>query len=137
MPDVVVTVPINFRFAEAPNLRGLDAWCAEGDAAGSDDSGTLWRFTTSGGLPNIQRGERVYVVCEDRLRGYSPLVSVRIEGRRIHLIRGGSAVAMTIPGNITGFGGWRYRWWNREVEVPFPNWMTTDRRHESLQRLLW
>ena len=46
MPDVVVTVPINFRYGIGPE-RGLDAWIAEGDAAGDPTSGELWTFFTS------------------------------------------------------------------------------------------
>ncbi len=131
MSDVVVTVPINFRFDECPGLRGLDAWCAEGDIAGAEYTGSLWRFTTSGGRPNITPGERVYIVCEDRLRGYAPLVRLRCEGRSVNLIRGGGAVAVTIPERITGFRGWRYRWWDREDEERFPGWRTIDRRHRQ------
>lgn len=135
MSDVVVTVPIDFRFDGAPGLLGLDAWCAEGDAAGEHETGTLWRFTTSGGRPDIARGERVYIVCEDRLRGYAPLMYLDCEGNRVGLIRGGGAVAVTIPEKVTGFRGWRYRWWERDQEEPFPDWQTTDRRHR--QRQLW
>lgn len=134
MPDVVVTVPINFRLPEAPDLRGLDAWCAEGDAAGEEESGQLWLFSTSGGRPDIFPGERVYIVCEDRLRGYAPLVQLQCDGRAVHLIRGGGAVAITIPEMITGFRGWRYRWWTRADEVSFLDWITTDRRHQPPQK---
>ncbi|KKN15044.1 hypothetical protein LCGC14_0990070 [marine sediment metagenome] len=105
MPDVVVTVPIGFKFAGAPGARGLDAWCAEGDAAGEPNSGQLWRFATSGGRPNIVPGERVYIICEDRIRGYAPLVRLRCEGRLICLIRGGGAVAVTIPEKVSGGRG--------------------------------
>ena len=132
MSDVVVTVPINFTHPSGPGLRGLDAWCAEGDAAGEPETGSEWAFTTGGGRPDIHPGERVYIVCEDRLRGYAPLVSLEFDydAWRVHLIRRGGAVAVTIPEKITGFQGWRYRWWKREAEVPFPDWRTTDRRHK-------
>ncbi len=130
MADVVVTVPINFTHPGCPGLRGLDAWCAEGDAAGEEETGIEWAFSTSGARPNIQAGERVYIVCEDRLRGYAPLVHVDYCGGRVHLIRRGGAVAVTIPGKIVGFRGWRYRWWPRTAEVPFPDWRTTDRRNK-------
>ena len=129
MPDVVVTVPINFRLPEFPGLRGLDTWCAEGDAAGEEDSGLSWVFTTGGSYPNIQPGERVYVVCEDRLRGYAPLVRLYCHAGAVHLVRRGGAVAVTIPRLIVGFQGWRYRWWDRAEEVPFSDWRTRDRRH--------
>lgn len=131
MPDVVVTVPINFALPEFPGLRGLDAWCAEGDVAGEKESGQLWRFSTSAGRPDIMPGERVYVVCEDRLRGYAPLVQVRCSGNGVELIRGGGAVAITIAGKIPGFRGWRYRWWNRDIETLFPDWRSCDRRNRQ------
>jgi hypothetical protein len=31
---------------------------------------------------------------------------------------------MTIPEYIRGFRGWRQRWWERESEIPFPDWQT-------------
>ena len=86
-------------------------------------------------MPSILFGDRVYVVCEDRLRGYALLVQMAREGRCIHLVRGGGAVAVTIPERITGFRGWRYRWWELTSEIPFPDWRTADRRHR--QRQLW
>ena len=130
MPDVVVTVPINFRYGIGPEL-GLDAWIAEGDAAGDPYDGGLWTFCTGGGRPDIEPGELVYVVCEDRLRGFAPLVEMNYERGSVYLIRGGGALAVTIPERITGFRGWRYRWWDRADEVPFPDWKTVDRRHRQ------
>ena len=122
MPDVVVTVPKTF---------GLREWIAEGDAAGAPWSGQEWHFYLYGRLPDIARGERVYVVYNGKLRGYSPLW--RIE--RMHnvggnakffgsfaLVRRGEAQAVTVPETIIGFRGWRYRWWDRQIEVPFPEW---------------
>lgn len=123
MSDIVVTVPKNFTHPDAPGKRGLAAWIAEGDPAGSEWSGELWSFYI-GGSPVIGPGERVYVVCEGLLRGYAPLV--RMEGWE--LIRGGGAVAVTIPCEVPGFRGFRYRWWEREDEIPFPNWMTASVR---------
>ncbi len=132
MSDVVVTVPINFRLPEFPGLRGLDAWIAEGDAAGEEESGGLWHFTTGGARPDIVPGERVYVVCENRLRGYAPLVRLicDFDSWRVDFMRAGGAVAVTIPSKIVGFQGWRYCWWDRSEEVPFPDWKTADRRHK-------
>jgi hypothetical protein len=127
--DVVVTVPKNFSYG---GLRGLAAWCAEGDCAGeAQDSGEMWDYTTWGTRPKIKPGERVYVVCEARLRGYAPLVELDFDERRpgqgyVTFLRQNGAVAVTIPTRITGFRGWAYRWWDREQEVPFPNWRTTD-----------
>ena len=134
MADIVVTVPINFRLPEFPGLRGLDAWCAEGDAAGEEDSGELWCFATGGSRPDIVPGERVYILCEDRIRGYAPLVRLGYNNGEIRLIRGGGAVAVTIPQLIPGFQGWRRRWWERTEEVPFLDWKTRDRRYKPRAR---
>lgn len=111
--DVVVTVPKWF---------GLKQWIDEGDPAGTKWSGQLWRFDCGGGKPNIEVGERVYVVCEGKLRGYAPLVRLEWYGRRGSFVRGGSAVAITVKQLIAGFRGWRYRWWDYKDEMPFPNW---------------
>lgn len=143
MSDVVVTVPKNFRYADAPGLKGLAAWIAEGDAAGDESSFSPfdeWAFAIGRNRPDIREGERVYVVCEGKLRGYAPLIRVAESFTRVSvqntgdkstrytyaLIRGSgsTAVAVTIPAPIVGFRGWRYRWWSREIEVPFPDWMT-------------
>jgi len=113
--DVVVTVPLSF---------GLDSWITEGDAAGDPDSGQLWAFSVGGSRPDLVPGDRVYVVCSGRLRGYAPLVRLDwdIRRRRGELIRGGGAVAVTVDFRIPGFRGWRYRWWPRDQERPFPDW---------------
>ncbi len=117
MTDVVVTVPQAF---------GLDAWIAEGDAVGEPWSGQEWDFYLGGSAPDINRGERVYVVYNGMVRGYAPLVRIAYEagttGRRFSLVRHGDAVAVTIPEYVRGFRGWRYRWWQREQEYPFPLW---------------
>jgi hypothetical protein len=135
MADVVVTVPQTFQYAGAPGRRGLEAWLAEGDAPGSPWSGELYSFTTGGARPTIEPGERVYVVCAGRLVGFAPLVRVefwhwgRFQDRgRVAFIRGGGAVAVTIAEPITGFRGWRYRWWQREQETPLelPAWFRTN-----------
>lgn len=120
--DVVVTVPKNFTWSGAPGKRGFAAWQAEGDAPNTPWSGTLWEYTTWGTQPTILPGERVYVVCEGHLVGYAPLVRLDFEERHNRLgvvifIRGGNAVAVTLPEVIRGFRGWRYRWWRREEEV--------------------
>lgn len=115
MTDIAVTVPKRF---------GLDAWIAEGDAAGTQWSGQEWAFWLAGPRARIAPGERVYVVYGGRLRGYAPLL--RIDGYRsaqFGLIRGGGAVAVTIDEPIRGFQGFRYRWWHYEAERPFPDWI--------------
>ena len=126
MADVVVTVPKNFTWEGTP-YRGLRAWCDEGDCAGDEWSGVLSNFHTGGGRPAIAVGERVYIVCEERLRGYAPLVELEFEPVRgkwgyVEFWRGGGAVAVTIDQKIVGFRGWRYRWWKRSAERAFPNW---------------
>lgn len=116
MSDVVVTVPKSF---------GLAEWIAEGDAAGEPWSGEEWDFLLGGTPPHIQGGERVYVVYNGRLRGFAPLVRIMHEGaRRYSLVRAGGAVAVTILEHIPGFRGFRYRWWDRSLERPFPGWKT-------------
>lgn len=111
--DVVVTVPKWF---------GLDTWIAEGDAAGEPWTGHLWDFSTVGGRPNIQVGERVYIVFNGKLRGYAPLVRLDWGRSGGSFIRGGGAVAVTVAEPIRGFRGWRYRWWDPAIEKPFPDW---------------
>lgn len=135
MSDAVVTVPMNFTHDRAPGLRGLDAWIAEGDEAGDEWSGQEWVFITYGPLLMPTPGSRLYIVCEDRLRGYAPITAIRYDESRfrngrapIAFIRKGGAVAVTIDENIRGFRGWRSPWWPREHEVPFPDWKTADRR---------
>ena len=121
--DVVVTLPKSFRFA---GQVGLGAWITEGDPAGAPWSGELWEFATGGARPRIEPGERVYVVHHGKLRGYAPLVELEYDPRHrlVSLVRGGGAVAVTVPFEIRGFRGWRYRWWERDIEVPFPEWQT-------------
>lgn len=129
MPDVLVTVPKSFRFG---GKTGLAAWLSEGDRPGAEWSGQDWWFTTYGGIPDIKAGERVYVCCNSRLVGYSPLVDMRVNEDRyfatiganrayhgpIAFIRRGGAVACTIDRPIIGFRGWRYRDWERSEEKP-------------------
>ena len=130
MPDVVVTVPKTFRCPPSARV-GLGAWIDEGDAAGQSESGRLWSFTTFGPCPDIVPGERVYIVCEGRLRGYAPLVEMEFEDcgggmGHVEFIRGGGAVAVTVPERIIGFRGWRYRWWGYAAELPFPEWQESE-----------
>ena len=114
MSDVVVTCPKHL----------WTEWLAEGDLPGEFalNRSHFW----VGSLPDIQPGERVYIVAHGKLRGYAPLVGVEkvctLRSDRSCLMREGGAVAVTIPEPIIGFMGCRYRWWEREIEVPFPDW---------------
>ncbi|MEO8082544.1 MAG: hypothetical protein ABI780_01845 [Ardenticatenales bacterium] len=114
--DVVVTVP-----------KGVWLeWLAEGDLSGDPSTGQSYVFSTIG-RPESSRGDRCYVVAHGRLRGFAPLIDVcRFDDGVVGLVRAGGAVAVTIPEPIIGFRGWRYRWWDRADEVPFPDWMTAD-----------
>lgn len=120
MPDIVVTVPKRIWYD----------WIAEGDAVGEPESGEEWGYSTWGLHPDIVRGERVYIVAHGRLRGYAPLTQCVFNANgfgqlgQVVLGRKGGAVAVTIDEFIRGFRGWRYAWWKREDEKPFPNWQT-------------
>jgi hypothetical protein len=117
MSDVVVTVP-----------KGQwQDWIAEGDLPGEVaqyDS----HFWIGKRMPYIEIGERVYIVAHGKLRGYAPLVrkewACRLRPPSGCLLRQGGAVAVTIAEPIKGFQGFRYRWWRRENESPFPDWRT-------------
>ena len=117
MSDVVVTVPKRF----------WQEWIEEGDLPGEPEGDMESHFWLWGGrLPRIEPGDRVYVVAHGRLRGFAPLRRVeRVCELRPDvgcLVRNGDAVAVTILEPIRGFQGWRYRWWDRSTEVPFPDW---------------
>ena len=115
MTDVVVTVP----------MAQWQAWVDEGDLPGevAQYESHFW----IGNRPTIAPGDRVYIVAHGRLRGYAPLVRVEssceLRPERLCLVRTGGAEAVTIPETIRGFQGYRYRWWRRSAEVPFPDWM--------------
>jgi hypothetical protein len=117
--DVVVTVP-----------KGIwEDWLDEGDLPGDPETGEEWGFSTWGTKPDISPGERVYVVAHGRIRGYAPLSRLEWEPvrgalGRLALGRKGGAVAVTIPETVRGFRGWRARWWDRALEIPFPEWKT-------------
>lgn len=116
--DIIVTVPKDF---------GLDTWIDEGDPAGAEWSGEEWHFYLYGTPPVLKPGARIYVTYNGVLRGYAHLVRIdRFEGGRYGLVRHGGAVAVTIPEYIPGFRGFRYRWWSRDLEVPFPDWQNPD-----------
>jgi len=118
--DIVVTVPKNL----------WDAWLAEGDLPGEPARFRSHFWIRRGQMPDIQLGERVYIVAYGRLRGYAPLVGIeqscKLRPQRGCLMREGGAEAVTIPEPIVGFMGWRYRWWTQEIETPFPNWKNQE-----------
>ena len=113
--DVVVTVP----------KKLWTDWLAEGSRAGEppEDPNQGFDFSVPS-RPKIERGERVYVVAHGRLRGYARLVSIERDDRTYFLVRKAGAVAVTIADTIPGFRGWRYRWWDPSIEIPFPEWKT-------------
>lgn len=114
MSDVVVTVPKDL----------WRSWIAEGTLPGEGwDGREEFHFYLGGERPAIDPGERVYIVAHGMLRGYAPLVRIdQIDYRQIGLVRHGGAEAVTIDEPIRGFRGYRYRWWERDEEHPFPNW---------------
>lgn len=120
MSDVVVTVPKSL-WAE---------WIEEGDLAGEpwSEEADYHFWIRRDSVPTILPGERVYIVAHGRLRGYSPLVRYenycKLAPSRSCLVRHNGAVAVTLPVPIIGFQGWRYRWWDRSDEMPFPGWRT-------------
>ena len=143
--DIVVTVPKTFRYG---GKTGLAAWIAEGCLPGENSQGMEYVFFSGGGArPKIVTGDRVYVVCEGFIRGYAPLVRCNVGyGLVLHFIRSGGAVAVTPAGQdgkplpVQGFRGWRYVWWDRSSEIPFPDWQTygsSGKTPEPKQELLF
>lgn len=112
MSDVVVTVP----------KRLWTEWLAEGDLPDAAATGREYAFWLGGPRPRIRPGERVYIVAHGHLRGWAPLTRIVTDGSWFGLCRAGGAVACTIAAPIPGFRGWRYRWWDRADERPFPAW---------------
>ena len=112
--DLVVTVPKWF----------WPEWIAEGDAAGEPESGEEWGFFLGGNKPPIGPGDRLYIVANNRLRGYAPVTELKQRDGRWIICRRGGGVAVTIPEIIRGFQGFRKTWWPRESEKPFPDWKT-------------
>lgn len=115
--DVVVAVSQDF---------GLDRWVDEGQLPDEAWNGLEYHFYLGGNPPDIQPGARVYIVHKGALRGYAPLIRIDHFNGYYGLVRHGGAMAVTIPEYIQGFRGFRYRWWNRDLEVPFPDWQNPD-----------
>lgn len=114
MSDLVVTVPKDIWFE----------WIAEGDAVGEPESGEEWAYWVSKAKPPAEPGDRLYIVAWGMLRGYAPITRVaQTPDGRWGICRKGGAVACTVKGRRwDGFRGYRYRWWEREQEGPFPEW---------------
>lgn len=111
MVDLVGTCPKDF----------WEEWIAEGDPAGTPESGEEWGWFTQHSYRSlIEPGDRFYVVAHGMLRGWAPVTGVW--GGAI--VRRGGAVACTIAEPIPGFRGLKKRWWRREDELPFPDWKT-------------
>lgn len=109
MADLVGTCPKDF----------WDEWIAEGDAAGDLDTGEEWGWYTESPIAqSIHPGDRFYVVAHGKLRGYAPVTRVQ----NGCICRRGGAVAVTLAEPVPGFRGLRRRWWDRTVEIPFPDW---------------
>ena len=115
--DLVGTCPKDF----------WEEWIAEGDAASEKGiifpsmTGEDWHWYTNHSLiRSIRVGDRFYVVAHGKLRGWAPVTEVTNGA----IVRRGDAVACTIAEPIPGFRGLRVRWWNREQEIPFPDWKT-------------
>ena len=124
--DLVGTCPKTF----------WEEWIAEGDAAGDPPTGEEWHWYTRSRAALLVSGEpdeRFYVVAHGRLRGWAPITAfVRIARGGLFdavapgyaIVRRGGAVACAVPFEISGFRGLRKRWWDRSIEVPFPDWRT-------------
>jgi hypothetical protein len=115
--DVVATCPRGF----------WNAWIAEGSPAGGKDSRKEYAWWTKSRIVlKLQPGDRFYVVCRGKLRGWAPVTGViyNPDTEQFGVIRRAGAVACTIAKKIPGFQGVRNRFWNYEDELPFPDWRT-------------
>lgn len=116
MSDLVGTCPKDF----------WEEWIAEGDAVDDPYTGEEWAwFSHSSAIKRIHPGDRFYVVAHGKLRGWAPVTRIATDawtGEPVAICRRGGAVACTVPFPIPGFRGLRERWWNRESEIPFPDW---------------
>lgn len=130
MADLVVTVP--------PTKWA--AWLASSDLVGQPESDRehTWLFDRGTQRPPIAEGDRLYVVSCRLLRGYAPVVRVEMRDGRWAVVRRGGAVAVTLPEPVTGFPGWRMRWWDRSAELAFPDWQraATSADPRSAERVI-
>ena len=116
--------------ATVPKTR-WDDWLAEGDCAGTPTTGAVYAWVTSSPVARYCRtGDRLYIVAHGKLRGWAVIGQVERfilalpRPAQYEINRAGGAVACTIPTAIPGFPGLRKRWWDRKLEVPFPDWRT-------------
>lgn len=109
------------------------SWLAEGGWPGEEEPGE-WAFTV-GSLGRTRSDLRAadevrcYVAAFGHLRGYAPMQRIDRTvgaGGRItdRFVRGGDAVAVTVPGLALGGEPWALRSWELGAEVPFPAWAT-------------
>lgn len=117
MTDLVVTIP----------RQRWPQWLAEGDCAGDDrQSKWEWGFALGrGGVqPPIEPGERLYILAHGHIRGYAHVTRVAFVKGAWAIYRRQDSHAVTIAGTLSGFPGWRRRWWERKDEIAFPDWKT-------------
>lgn len=120
-----------------------DGWLAEGDLAGEPWSGEEHALTVRS-RPDIEPGERVYILAGGIIRGYAPLLRAEYAWKRgywyTYLIRGDGARAMTPmcsrpdqcdcslgwraphPRRFAAFGTFRYRSWTYGEEWKLIDW---------------
>ena len=120
LEDLVATLPKSF---------GLKEWIEEGDPAGEPhtDPPNVSYFWKVPSLPRRSGpGARLYVVYDGTLIGYSIISHIIQTPQGVFVVRPGGVrardEAVTIPDRIPGFQGYRYRWWPRDKERPFPEW---------------
>jgi hypothetical protein len=124
-----------------PQGRWLN-WLAEGDLPGDlpgDEPTETWAFGVGCVVPDLPPGSRCYVMAFGKVRGYAPVAEDELAAGAF--LRRGGAVAVTVPWLQSGRGQWcwRYRFWEREQEVPFPAWATDglpDALRAHVERLL-
>lgn len=139
--DTERTGPLMHLVVTVPKTRWAE-WLDEGDLACDGDqceAGMLppwsgdyeYGYNVGHRRPPIVVGERLYIVAYGRLRGYSPVVGIEQTlrfGGRSHgnwaIVRRGAAVAVTVPWEVQGFRGYRFRTWHDDDEIPFPDWKT-------------
>ena len=116
--DIVATVP----------EQEWEDWLAEGDCAGDVPSGKEHGWKTDlRFLPDVEPGDRLYIVSHHRVRGFARVLRVDRtpdENGEGTIWRGSGAAAVTIPEAVRGFGGIRHRWWDPSDETYFPKWRT-------------